>query len=323
MPTPGTTLGAVRGRRRETRHASADDAGCGVHAGRRIAVLALASASVVLAACGSTSPTSTTASSAASSADTPGTTLVAAGERGTRTWVGTVDGTDAFLAVLVGADGRALAYLCDGEELVQYLDGRLDDEALTAEDGDGTTLAATVTDDAVTGTTTLADGSVHTFVAPAATGPAGLWWLDEDLDDGVRVGGWIRTADGAWRGKSGDVVIVGRKIDGGTAGAGRTTTTSTPSGTVLINGCPLSVKGSSDVTVKGGKIDDGSGSGNVAIEGGKIADEVQPTSTRNGTSNQPPPTNASRTTDVDQVRCALVLKPELSIVIKGSKVRQN
>lgn len=294
----------------------------------RPAVLALLLA-IVAIGCGPTSSTSGPAGQrSATSSPEPGSTGpsgTATPAGGTRTWVGTVEGTDAYIAILADADGRAFAYLCDGEQLVQYLDGRVESGTLTADDGEGTTITATVTDGAVSGRATLADGTAHAVEAPAATGEAGMWWLDEELEDGLRVGGWIRAADGTWRGRSGDVVIAGRKIDGtaGSGGGGRTTTTSTPSGTVLIDGCPVSTKGPSDVPIKGNKIDDGSGSGDVAIDGGKIADETQTTATRAVAANQPPPPNATRTTNVDDVRCALIFKPELSIIIKGGKVRQN
>ncbi len=262
---------------------------------------------IALAGCGSgSSPAGAPSSSARVGAATlplePGTA-----PDGTRTWVGTVDGTDAFVAVLAESDGRAIAYLCDGEQIVQYLDGRVAADALSAKDRAGTALTATVTDGALTGTATLPDGSAHRFTAPIAAGGAGMWWLSEEIDDGVRVGGWIRTADGAWRGRSGDVVIKGTKIDGTSGGPRQPTTTEKPSGTVIIDGCPVSLKGPSDVIIKGTKIDDNS----------------QTVSTRNVTANQAPPADAHRTTDVDAVRCSLLFKPDISMVIKGRKISQN
>lgn len=130
------------------------------------------------------------------------------------TFVGQVEGTDAFISVSVADDGEAVVYVCDGGGLVEYLDGVVADGALAAVEPLGTTVAATVDGDTVSGQVVLADGAVHPFTAGRAAGEAGAFWLErvDEAAGTIVAGGWIRLAGGEVRGKV-QTITLG---DGGT-----------------------------------------------------------------------------------------------------------
>lgn len=143
-----------------------------------------------------------------------------------QTFVGRVDGTDAYVAVVTDGD-EVLAYLCDSEKLWNYLDGSQDDDRITAGDDTAAVLLdATLDGDTISGTVTLpTDGSSHAFTAVAATGEAGLFTLEQESAESVGQGGWIRLADGSVRGKQVTVSVTGDDAgtvepDGGDGGGG-------------------------------------------------------------------------------------------------------
>jgi len=93
----------------------------------------------------------------------------------TRQYTGTVDGTNAYVAVLVsGKDVRV--YICDGNALSAWFQGKVaKDGGFEAEAATGNKISGTISGTAAAGTVTLADGSEHAFTAPLATSPAGLY----------------------------------------------------------------------------------------------------------------------------------------------------
>lgn len=117
-------------------------------------------------------------------------------------WVGSVDGTDAFAAVVVGG-GRVVAYVCDGDAgIAEWFTGETGDEgsfALTS--ASGATMRGQEGDDRVTGSVGLGDGATHRFVLERAEAGAGLYRVEdpEAERDGVRAG-WIVDNDGDQRG---------------------------------------------------------------------------------------------------------------------------
>jgi hypothetical protein len=122
-------------------------------------------------------------------------------------FVGDVDRSDAFIALVVDRNNHAVAYVCDGTdkhpaEVAEWfrgtvaLDGRL---RLTGADGTG--LVADVTPDGVTGAVTL-DGADagHSFTLDAAEPPAGWYRAEAMIDGDDYVGGWIELANHDIRG---------------------------------------------------------------------------------------------------------------------------
>lgn len=120
-------------------------------------------------------------------------------------FAGKVEGTEAFVAVVVDKEDRALAYVCDGREgetadVAEWFrgavagDGSLD---LTGEGGAG--LSAEVADGGVSGTVTLG-GEEHAFSAEPAEEPAGLYRKVKEVGGEEYVGGWIELPSGEERG---------------------------------------------------------------------------------------------------------------------------
>lgn len=162
-----------------------------------LAALFAVLAAALVAACaspGATPPAATTAQ-----APTP-----PAAET-VRTFVGTLEGTDALLGVVV--DGRrALAYVCDGVPGVPvgttpttqaWFNGASDGRAVDVSTPDGR-LVLQLTDTAMTGT--LSTGGREVAVTGSAvSGDAGLY--RGESESGPRsLAGWIVAADGSQRG---------------------------------------------------------------------------------------------------------------------------
>ena len=151
--------------------------------------------------------------------DNGGSKTVASGVLGTP-FVGTVDGTNAFVALAV-KDGQVWAYVCDGEGkpvegIASYLVGSANGNALAATEADsGAAIAATIQGTKVTGTFTIAGAAPASFVADLATGDAGWFALSTGDEKGNAVGSWIRLVDGRVRGK----VVAVTGSSGGDSGA--------------------------------------------------------------------------------------------------------
>jgi len=139
---------------------------------------------------------------AACDADDGGSRAVEA-EAATGSFAGTVDGTDAYVAVVVGSDGGVLAYVTDGGSSVDWLDGSLegpdDTDARLGNDG-GAVLDVTFGDARASGVFARPGEELQRFTADLADEPAGLYRATESFDDGNYVAGWIVLPDGTQRG---------------------------------------------------------------------------------------------------------------------------
>lgn len=117
-------------------------------------------------------------------------------------WVGQVDGTNAFAAVVAGG-GHVVAYVCDGEAgIAEWFSGDTGDAgsfALTS--ASGATLNGREGSDRITGDLDLGDGTSHRVVLERAAPGAGLYRVEDPAADrdGVRAG-WIVDNDGDQRG---------------------------------------------------------------------------------------------------------------------------
>lgn len=81
-----------------------------------------------------------------------------------QTFVGKVAGSDAFVAVVLGADGTAGAYVCDGEEVIEWFGVSVSDGRVTGVSETGINLDAELDGGLLNGTVKLPDGS-HRFEA--------------------------------------------------------------------------------------------------------------------------------------------------------------
>jgi hypothetical protein len=127
----------------------------------------------------------------------------AAPERITGTFAGMVEGTDTYVAVVVGPDGDALAYVTDGGSSVDWLDGGLADAAdRTARLGNdgGAVLEVTFTGAGASGRFARPGEALQPFSTERVDRPAGLYRAEAFFADGDYVGGWIVLPDGSERG---------------------------------------------------------------------------------------------------------------------------
>jgi hypothetical protein len=161
---------------------------------RRVACAVAVAAAVALAGCGDDAGSSDTATQAEQGMELKG------------TFVGEVDGTDAYLA-LVSDGTRVLGYLCDSKKLSRWIDvSPIRDGAaqLSARDGDDLGEAM-ISAGSVSGTVTIG-GEQHAFRAEPAAGEAGLYRAarvdrqDGKLGEGEIEAGWIVLPDGMQRG---------------------------------------------------------------------------------------------------------------------------
>jgi hypothetical protein len=117
-------------------------------------------------------------------------------------FVGTLDGTDAFVALVVSGSNAAV-YACDGDgEIAEYFWGPVDDNSTVALDSlTGGSVHAELVDGAYTGTLTFPDGSEHAFTTERAVGDAGMYLVvGEQAVDAEVSAGWILDNNGAERG---------------------------------------------------------------------------------------------------------------------------
>jgi hypothetical protein len=104
-------------------------------------------------------------------------------------------GDEVTVAIAV-QDGRAVGYVCDGEEVEAWLEGTLTGEELrlTGAD-DATALTATVTGTAVLGAVSV-DGRERPFAAQGVAAPAGLYEGRADVRGVATRIGWIVDGEG-------------------------------------------------------------------------------------------------------------------------------
>jgi hypothetical protein len=117
-----------------------------------------------------------------------------------RSYVGTVTGSDAYVAVVIGPDGDALAHVTDGAYSVDWVAGVVTGRTASLSNEGGATLEAQLSRRAVTGSFTRPQSPTLTFSAAPAKAPAGLYRAVEDFADGRYVGGWVVLPDGTERG---------------------------------------------------------------------------------------------------------------------------
>src|SRR5579859_6583295 len=71
------------------------------------------------------------------------------------TFVGTVPGTDAFIALTNAGDGTSLSYVCDSKQIASWFNGPVTNNAVDLTAANGDKLKATFAASSATGTVTL------------------------------------------------------------------------------------------------------------------------------------------------------------------------
>lgn len=122
------------------------------------------------------------------------------GENG---FVGTVDGTDAFIALLV-ADKEAIVYVCNGaEEISEWFNGNISDPRnISLTNASGAQISGKFEGSNFTGSVLLSNANNHSFSAASNKGDqTGIFRVYGELaeQEGI-VAGWILNATGEERG---------------------------------------------------------------------------------------------------------------------------
>ncbi len=133
--------------------------------------------------------------------------------RESRTYLGTVAGSDAFAAIVVRR-GVATAYVCDSKEIASWLRGTFKNGKLRLKAKDGATLEGTLKKSEFT----PAGGEplkVKTHFSPVDDKEHFFTGSGED-DSGRLVGGWITLKNGRQRGavrtSAGEIIAVADRI---------------------------------------------------------------------------------------------------------------
>lgn len=143
-------------------------------------------------------------------------------------WAGRSSGNEVTVAIAV-KDGRAVAYVCDGDEIEAWLEGTLTGSELSLQGADGAVLTGTVDETAALGSVAVSGGQ-WPYAAKVVQAPEGLYDGRANVDGvAVRIG-WI-ALDGT--------------VTGGARAAGQVVDApafdpATPGGTVL-EGEPVTV----------------------------------------------------------------------------------
>lgn len=117
----------------------------------------------------------------------------------TGSYVGEVRGSRAFIALVLSQEGKALAYVCDGESIALWFRGRLEGGVLELQGSAGQRLQGRLNGE-VSGQITLPDGQSLAFSAQGATGGAGLYRYEGSSSGTAYTGGWIINQKGEQRG---------------------------------------------------------------------------------------------------------------------------
>jgi hypothetical protein len=168
--------------------------------------------------------------------------VLTAAER-TTTYVGKVEGSDGYIALVDNGVGEFTVYVCDGKTVGAWATGTLDGASLTASGASGLEVDATVSGSDVTGTVVVPGWGSHEFTATEAAYPAGLWQPEPESasTEGLKVG-WIVLDDGSQRGlaitsqKKLEIVEPVDTVAGQGSGASAGTSTGGPV-TTLSNEC--------------------------------------------------------------------------------------
>lgn len=155
-----------------------------------LTALGILALSLVLVACGGSSPTSTPA---------PAPTTAAAATTGIpNSFTGAIPGTDAFIALTTNG-ATSLSYVCDSKQIATWFSGPVTNNALDLTAANGDHLKATLAATGATGTVTLG-GKDFPFTAPSSGTNGGLFRAEQSANGMNIIGGWIVTADGQQRG---------------------------------------------------------------------------------------------------------------------------
>jgi hypothetical protein len=122
------------------------------------------------------------------------------GEKG---FVGTVDGTDAFISLLISSD-EGIVYVCNGdEEIAEWFRGELKDpKNVNLANGSGAEIIAQFNGKSFDGNVTLRNDNTFSFSAiPNTAEDAGIYRVygTEAKQDEIEAG-WILNSDGDERG---------------------------------------------------------------------------------------------------------------------------
>ena len=151
------------------------------------------------------------------------------------TYVGAVEGTDAFISIVVDGDG-VIAYACDGASgISEWLSGpapATSSGGFAASNPAGARLTVNRAGTGLMGTITTADRETYRFTAEPAEGDAGIYRLDPSAQDQSGVwAAWVRNNSGEVRGSLRRTSAKERS-KGARADSRTTTTTTAPTRTV-------------------------------------------------------------------------------------------
>ena len=123
--------------------------------------------------------------------------------QGTNGFIGKVNGTDAFIVVML-FPAETIAYICNGEENIHGWFWQLSDEPeiMSMTSSRGAQLNAEFDGNYFVGEVTLENGNTHSFTAaPSNEEDHGLFLIVDDkaTDEGIE-GGWIVNQSGEVRG---------------------------------------------------------------------------------------------------------------------------
>lgn len=111
------------------------------------------------------------------------------------TYVGSVDGTDAYIALARSGD-EMVAFLCDGDEMWTWMTGTMDGDKASMSSPDGATLTASMSDGTVTGQVSAPGMPDKAFTAKPVAAEDGLFRATTNHDGTDYTLGWIMTPDG-------------------------------------------------------------------------------------------------------------------------------
>jgi hypothetical protein len=123
----------------------------------------------------------------------PATTAPAAPAKIRIAYAGRVDGGAASIAIAL-RDGAAIAYLCDGRRVEEWMIGTAADGKLSLS-GDDAVLTGSYDKDSASGTVTAGNKN-WTLDIPVAKKPTGLYRSTADIRNARVVTGWIVLANG-------------------------------------------------------------------------------------------------------------------------------
>ena len=118
-------------------------------------------------------------------------------------FVGKVNGTDAFIALLI-RENEGIVYACNGDEKIyEWFRGSINESnKISLDNDDGAQVSAEFINNSFVGELTLRSGNLHSFTAtPNKLDSAGIYHLSGDIAKQNEIeGGWIVNSDGEERG---------------------------------------------------------------------------------------------------------------------------